>query len=36
VGIYIGNGRMVHAPNPSRRVEIASISEMPFAGATRP
>jgi cell wall-associated NlpC family hydrolase len=36
VGIYIGNGRMVHAPNPGRRVEIASISEMPYAGATRP
>jgi cell wall-associated NlpC family hydrolase len=36
VGIYIGNGKMVHAPNPSRRVEIASIDEMPYAGATRP
>jgi cell wall-associated NlpC family hydrolase len=36
VGIYLGNGRMVHAPNPSRRVEVTSISEMPYAGATRP
>ncbi|HVE27085.1 MAG TPA: NlpC/P60 family protein [Sporichthya sp.] len=36
VGIYIGNGKMVHAPNPSRRVEIAPIAEMPYAGATRP
>ncbi|HUR75769.1 MAG TPA: C40 family peptidase [Sporichthya sp.] len=36
VGIYLGNGRMVHAPNPSRRVEISSISEMPYSGATRP
>jgi hypothetical protein len=26
----------VHAPNPSRRVEIASIAVMPYAGATRP
>lgn len=36
VGLYIGNGKMVHAPNPSRRVEIAPIDEMPFAGAVRP
>lgn len=36
VGIYLGNGRMVHAPNPARRVEIASISQMPYVGATRP
>jgi peptidoglycan DL-endopeptidase CwlO len=36
VGIYLGNGNMVHAPNPGRRVEIAPISRMPWAGATRP
>lgn len=36
VGIYLGNGRMVHAPNPGRRVEIAPISQMPYTGATRP
>lgn len=36
VGIYLGNGRMVHAPNPSRRVEISPISQMPYTGATRP
>ncbi|MGI5457202.1 NlpC/P60 family protein [Streptomyces sp. CA-249302] len=35
VGIYIGNGRMIHAPNPSAPVRIAPIDEMPFAGATR-
>jgi cell wall-associated NlpC family hydrolase len=35
VGIYVGNGRMIHAPNPSAPVRIASIDEMPFAGATR-
>jgi peptidoglycan DL-endopeptidase CwlO len=36
VGIYIGGGKIIHAPNPSRRVEIAPISYMPYAGATRP
>ncbi|WP_053750869.1 C40 family peptidase [Streptomyces sp. MMG1533] len=35
VGIYVGNGQMVHAPNPSAPVRVAPISEMPFAGATR-
>jgi cell wall-associated NlpC family hydrolase len=35
VGMYVGNGQMVHAPNPSAPVRIAPISEMPFAGATR-
>ncbi|MGW7540703.1 NlpC/P60 family protein [Streptomyces sp. NPDC054770] len=35
VGIYIGNGQMIHAPNPSAPVRIAPIDEMPFAGATR-
>ncbi|WP_329337910.1 NlpC/P60 family protein [Streptomyces sp. NBC_01352] len=35
VGMYIGNGQMVHAPNPSAPVRVAPISEMPFAGATR-
>ncbi|MDN3024546.1 C40 family peptidase [Streptomyces sp. S.PB5] len=35
VGLYIGNGQMIHAPNPSAPVRIAPIDEMPFAGATR-
>ncbi|GAB7103894.1 C40 family peptidase [Streptomyces phaeofaciens JCM 4814] len=35
VGIYIGNGQMIHAPNPSAPVRVAPIDEMPFAGATR-
>ncbi|EGX56620.1 NPL/P60 family secreted protein [Streptomyces zinciresistens K42] len=35
VGLYIGGGRMIHSPNPSSRVRVAPISEMPFAGATR-
>ena len=36
VGMYIGGGKMVHAPNPGRRVEINDISSMPYVGATRP
>ncbi|MFE9608550.1 NlpC/P60 family protein [Streptomyces sp. NPDC006012] len=35
VGIYVGNGQMVHAPNSSAPVRLAPISQMPFAGATR-
>ncbi|MFI0898787.1 NlpC/P60 family protein [Streptomyces sp. NPDC020983] len=36
VGIYIGAGKMIHAPHPGSTVRIAPISEMPFAGAVRP
>ncbi|MGZ2358702.1 NlpC/P60 family protein [Streptomyces sp. 372A] len=35
VGLYIGNGRMIHAPRPGAPVRVAPIDEMPFAGATR-
>ncbi|MFF8998964.1 NlpC/P60 family protein [Streptomyces achromogenes] len=35
VGIYVGGGRMIHAPNPSAPVRVAPIDQMPFAGATR-
>ncbi|MGW3668797.1 NlpC/P60 family protein [Streptomyces sp. NPDC005141] len=35
VGIYVGNGQMIHAPNPSAPVRLAPIDEMPFAGAAR-
>ncbi|MFE1950574.1 NlpC/P60 family protein [Streptomyces sp. NPDC059524] len=35
VGLYIGGGKMIHAPNPSAPIRIAPIDEMPFAGATR-
>ncbi|WP_155058576.1 C40 family peptidase [Streptomyces blattellae] len=35
VGLYVGNGRMIHAPNPSAPVRLAPVDEMPFAGATR-
>ncbi|WAP56622.1 C40 family peptidase [Streptomyces sp. S465] len=36
VGIYIGGGRMIHAPHPGAPVRMASVSDMPFAGAARP
>ena len=36
VGIYIGGGQMIHAPHPGAPVRISPVSEMPFAGATRP
>ena len=36
VGIYIGNGQLVHATNPGNPVRIASISSMPYSGAVRP
>ncbi|WP_030145546.1 C40 family peptidase [Streptomyces violaceorubidus] len=35
VGLYVGNGQMIHAPNPSAPVRVAPVDEMPFAGATR-
>ncbi len=35
VGIYVGGGQMIHAPNPSAPVRLAPIDLMPFAGATR-
>ncbi|GAB3927295.1 C40 family peptidase [Kribbella albertanoniae] len=36
VGMYIGNGRMVHAPRPGKSVETSSISTMPYNTAVRP
>ncbi|MEU5028522.1 C40 family peptidase [Streptomyces milbemycinicus] len=36
VGLYIGGGRMIHAPRPGAPVRVAPIDQMPFAGATRP
>ncbi|GAA3867994.1 C40 family peptidase [Streptomyces lacrimifluminis] len=35
VGMYVGRGQMIHAPNPSAPVRVAPLDEMPFAGATR-
>ena len=31
VGMYAGNGKMIHSPNPKRTVEILSISAEPYA-----
>ncbi|MYU14300.1 NlpC/P60 family protein, partial [Streptomyces sp. SID8361] len=36
VGLYIGGGRMIHAPRPGAPVRMASVADMPFAGAARP
>lgn len=36
VGMYIGDGRMIHAPRPGAPVRIAPIDQMPLTGATRP
>lgn len=36
VGIYIGNGQIAHAANPSMPVHIAPVFSMPFSGAVRP
>ncbi|HKA68342.1 MAG TPA: NlpC/P60 family protein [Actinomycetes bacterium] len=35
VGIYIGEGLMIHAPNPRTVVKVSQISTMPFVGARR-
>lgn len=36
VGIYVGNGLMVHAPHSGDVVRMASIDRMPIAGFRRP
>ena len=36
VGIYAGNGRVIHAPHPGASVEYIKISYMPYEGARRP
>lgn len=36
VGIYIGNGQIVHATHPGDVVSVDSVDLMPFAGASRP
>ncbi len=36
VGIYIGNGMIVHAANPGTGVAVAGLHSMPYVGAVRP
>ncbi len=36
VGLYIGDGRMIHAPRTGKNVEILPISAMPYVGGVRP
>jgi cell wall-associated NlpC family hydrolase len=36
VAIYIGNGQIVHAANPSTGVQVAPVNLMPVSGAVRP
>lgn len=36
VGMYIGNGLIVHAGNPSTGVRVSGLHSMPYVGAVRP
>ena len=36
VGIYVGNGQIVHAANPSTGTRLDPVSSLPYAGAVRP
>lgn len=36
VGMYIGNGMIVHAANPGRGVIVSPLHYMPYVGAVRP
>ena len=36
VGMYIGNGMIVNAENPSAGVKVTSLHSMPYVGAVRP
>lgn len=35
VGIYVGNGKIVHASNPANPVKLADLNSMPFNSARR-
>jgi peptidoglycan DL-endopeptidase CwlO len=36
VGLYAGNGQVIHAPRPGKSVEYIKMSYMPYRGAGRP
>ena len=36
VGMYLGNGLIVHAANPSAGVRVSPLHSMPYVGAVRP
>lgn len=36
VGLYIGNGMIVHAANPGTGVVVSAVGSMPYSGAVRP
>ena len=36
VGMYIGNGMIVHAANPGTGVAVSGLYSMPYVGAVRP
>ena len=36
VGIYAGDGLIIHAPRPGKKVQYIKMSYMPYAGARRP
>lgn len=36
VGIYVGGGKVIHAPQPGENVKIAPMSSMPASGYMRP
>jgi cell wall-associated NlpC family hydrolase len=36
VGMYIGNGKIVNALNPSAGVQVSALNSMPYSGAVRP
>jgi cell wall-associated NlpC family hydrolase len=35
VGIYVGNGRMIHSPRPGRTVTVTTVNRHNYVGATR-
>ncbi len=36
IGMYVGNGMVIHAPRPGKSVEYIQMRYMPYAGAVRP